>query len=81
MKATIEQAENNTKNLTIEFKGYGHWKIECDHYGKRISTITTASESVDNFKSDFGETDDNNCNRRLNGYVSLCEKIIRHNKM
>ena len=80
MKATIKQAENNEKNLSIQQKGYGHWKIECDYYGERISTVTTNSISIDDFRSEFGEKDEDNCNRRLTGYVSLCEEIIRKNK-
>lgn len=79
MKATISQAQKNEKNLSIEFRSYGHWKISMDYRGKRISATTTDSQSVDNFKSDWDEKDYDGRNRRKSGYVSLCEEIIRNN--
>ena len=85
MKATIEEAERNEKNLTVIFSGYGHWKISCDYRGKRISTITTNSIGVDNWNSERGETQQNwrkkgrPINRNLAGYCDLCSEIINKN--
>lgn len=79
MKATIKQAENNDRNLTISLSGYGHWKISCDYRNKRISTVTTNSEAVDSFKAQFGEKTIDGYNRRLAGYITLCEEIIYNN--
>jgi hypothetical protein len=78
MKATIEQAENNERFLTISKTGYGHWRIECDYRGKTISTITTNSMAIDDFNSEFGEKKQGK-NRRLMGYIDLCEEIISSN--
>lgn len=78
MKATIKQAENNERNLTIRQTGYGHWRISMDYRGKTISTVTTNSTAIDNFNSEFGEKIDG-CNRRKSGYESLCNEIIRAN--
>ena len=79
MKATIKQAEKNKRNLTIAFKSYGNWEIECDYRNKRIHAITTNSMAVDDFKSDFGETNDDGINRRKHGYEILINEIIREN--
>lgn len=81
MKATIKQAESNERNLSISFRSYGHWRIECDYYGKRISCITTDSIAIDDFNSEFDEKDEDGFNRRLQGYTSLCSEIIRKNKI
>lgn len=78
MKATIEQAIRNERNLTIIKTGYGHWQIECDYRGKRISTVTTDSISVDNWNSDHYERNQYG-NRRKQGYIRLCEQAIRAN--
>jgi len=58
MRTTIKEAENNTRGLTIEFSGYGHYKITADIRGKRKHCITTNSMAVDDFKSEFGEIDE-----------------------
>ena len=76
MKATIIQAEQNVRGLTVMPSGYGHWKIECTYFGRRYSTISNDSLSVDDFNSEFGELDRHNCNRRRKGYVALCECIF-----
>ena len=39
MKATIKQAENNDRNLTISLSGYGHWKISCDYRKKHCLPV------------------------------------------
>lgn len=78
MKATIRQAEKNDRNLSIRMTGYGHWKVSIDYKGLRISTTTTNSQAIDDFKSDFLDKE-NGKNRRLNGYLTLCEEIIRDN--
>lgn len=78
MKATIKQAENNERNLTIKMTGYGHWRVSMDYRGKTISTVTTNSTAVDNFNSEFGDKVDGR-NRRKVGYESLCNEIIRTN--
>lgn len=78
MKATIKQAENNERNLTIKMTGYGHWRVSMDYRGKTISTVTNNSIAVDDFNSEFGEKKDG-CNRRKVGYESLCNEIIRAN--
>jgi hypothetical protein len=77
MKATIKQAIRNERNLTVLKTGYGHWKIECDYRGKRISTTTTNSIAVDNWNSDHFERDQYGCNRIKTGYQDLCSEIIR----
>lgn len=79
MKATINQAESNERNLKIEMSGYGHWKISIDYRGKRISTTTTNSVAVDNFKSEYGEKQDGR-NRVKEGYEDLCNEVIRDNE-
>lgn len=79
MKATISQAEQNERNLSIRMTGYGHWKVECDFRGKRISTTTTNSIAVDNFNSEFGEKQEGR-NRRKEGYEDLINEIIRENE-
>ena len=79
MKATINQAEKNERGLSIVFRSYGHWRIECTYKGQRISTVTTNSIEVDNFNSEFGEKDIDGFNRTLRGYTSLCQEIINAN--
>lgn len=78
MKATITQAENNDRNLTIKMTGYGHWRVSMDYRGKTISTVTTNSSAIDDFNSEFGDKMDG-CNRRKAGYEALCNEIIREN--
>lgn len=78
MKATIKEASQNKRNLHIVFRGYGHWRVFMDYRGKRISTITTNSEAVDNFNSDIDEKKDGQ-NRIKLGYEHLCHEIIRKN--
>ncbi len=80
MKATIKQAEKNERDLSIEFNGYGHFKIGCEYKGKRIYTTSTDSEAVDNFKSEFGEKNHWGRNARKSGYVTLINEIIEANK-
>lgn len=77
--ATIRQAEQNERNLTITLKGYGHWKISCEWYGKTLKTVTTNSIAVDDFRSEQGEKDEYGCNRNKQGYESLCNEIKRKN--
>lgn len=79
MKATIRQAEENEKNLSIRKTGYGHWRIECDYKNSRIHTTTTNSMAVDDFNSEFGEKDQYRVNRRKQGYEQLCRQIIYDN--
>jgi hypothetical protein len=73
--ATIKQATSNHRNLRVEKVGYGTYKISCDYRGKRISTKTHDSQSVDLWNSD---SDDKlhgfNCVAR--GYNSLLHQII-----
>lgn len=78
MKATIEQAERNERNLTISSTGSGHFRIECDYRGKRISAITTNTMAIDDFRSEYGEKQDGR-NRMKEGYETLCNEIIRKN--
>ena len=77
MIATKKQAINNDRNLSLKFKGSGHYYIECDYYGKRIGTITTDMPSVDDFRSDTTFESD----RVREGYNSLINQIIRNNKL
>lgn len=80
MRTTIKEAENNTRGLTIEFSGYGHYKITADIRGKRKHCNTTNSMAVDDFKSEFGEIDDRTLeNRRKRGYTELLNEIIAAN--
>lgn len=79
MKTTIKEAEANKHDLTIIPSGYGHWQISCLYRGKRISTITTNSEAIDNYKSNPGEKKDG-CNRIKSGYESLINTIIFKNQ-
>jgi len=76
MRATIKQAEKNENNLSILTSGHGYWKISMTFRKKDISVITTNSIAVDDFKSEFGELDMDKKNRRLMGYIDLCEEII-----
>lgn len=65
------------KNLTIKFNGYGHWKIECDYRGKRISTVTTNSQAIDDYNSDESERD-GRVLRKIRGYKTLIAEIKRN---
>lgn len=77
---TIHQAISNCKNLQIKKTGYGTWKISCDYYKKRISTITHDSVSIDNWNSHNEDKDQHRQNRVKLGYNSLIWQIIRANK-
>ena len=81
MEATIKQAEDNVRNLIIKKSSYGHWIITCEFRGKRYSSITTNSMAVDDFNSEFGEKDEWNKNKRLQGYTYLCSEIIFKNDL
>jgi hypothetical protein len=35
------------KNLTIQFKSYGHWQISTCYYGKSRYCISTNSKAID----------------------------------
>jgi hypothetical protein len=78
MKATIKQAEQNQRNLSIMSTGRGHYRIECDYRGKTIYTVTTNTMAIDNFNSEMGEKIDGR-NRIKEGYENLCNEIIRKN--
>jgi len=78
MKATIKQAEQNKRNLSIMSTGRGHYRIECDYRGKTIYTVTTNTMEIDNFNSEMGEKIDGR-NRIKEGYENLCNEIIRKN--
>lgn len=80
MKATIKEAANNERGLTITPAGYGHWKISATYRGKELRAKTNNSEAVDNFRSDPDEKDDYGVNRRKNGYETLLSEIIRKNE-
>ena len=79
MKATIKQAEQNERNLSIMSTGRGHYRIECDYRCKRIYTITTNTMAIDDFNSEFGEKMDGR-NRMKEGYECLVNTIIRDNQ-
>jgi hypothetical protein len=79
MKATIKQAANNERNLSVLKTGYGHYRISCDYRGKRISTVTTDAHSVDEWRND--PTDRDRWGYPvLRGYRTLCAEIVRANK-
>lgn len=78
MTATIKEADQNQRRLTIQFISYGHWLISCNYRNKRISTRTTASHYIDDFNSDLGEKDCDGFNRRKRGYEALCTEIINN---
>jgi hypothetical protein len=80
MNATKAQAFHNVKKLNVEPSTYGHWYISCVHYGKEIHTVTTNSKAVDNWHSLPDETDHNGKNRVHQGYLALCNEIIKDNK-
>jgi hypothetical protein len=73
--ATIKQATSNQRNLRVEKVGYGTYKISCDYRGKRISTKTHDSQSVDLWNSDSDEKL-HGCNCVARGYNSLVHQII-----
>lgn len=79
MRVTVKEAHDNKRNLSVIPEGFGHWKIECDHRGKRISTITCNSLSVDDWKSDPDDMD-GRVNRKKQGYEALVYEIIQDNK-
>lgn len=79
MKATLKQATRNERNLKILPSGYGHWKISCDYRGKTISTVTTDSHSVDEWRSDPTDRDRYGY-PVLRAYRTLCAEIIRCNR-
>lgn len=62
-----------THTIYIQFHSYGHWKISTEHYGKKISCITTNSRAVDDY-----EDDDEHISAR--GLKSLRSEIIESNK-
>jgi hypothetical protein len=79
MNATYKQALENKKNLTIRAAGNGYWHIGCVHRGKNISAITTDSLAIEDFSCENNGEKRDGKDRKLIGYVSLCEKIIRDN--
>jgi hypothetical protein len=60
-------------SLQVMFSGHGHWKITTTHYGKTISTVTTNSQAIDDYKDD----DQRLSNR---GKRELRNEIIRNNQ-
>lgn len=78
MKATIKEAHENRRRLTIRKTGYGHFKISCLWYGREYSTTTTDTVSVDNFRSEDDEKWEGR-NRVLYGYECLCGQIKNAN--
>jgi hypothetical protein len=78
MKATIKQAEQNQRNLSIMSIGRGHYRIECDYRGKTIYTVTNNTMAIDDFNSEYGEKMDGR-NRMKEGYECLVNTIIRNN--
>lgn len=73
---TIKEAQNNDRNIRIEFAGYGHWDVSADYRGKRVKIRTTDSMAIDDFKSDPYEKDGRE-NRRKRGYTTLMNAIAR----
>lgn len=55
--------------LYITKTGFGHWRIETLHYGKSISTTTTDSMSIDEYRSD-------NTRKSNSAYRNLRRQII-----
>jgi hypothetical protein len=78
MKATVNQARENKKSLTIRTIGNGYWEIGCVHNRKNISSITTDSLAIEDFSCENGEKMDGK-DRRWMGYISLCNEILRDN--
>lgn len=62
--------------LTITFKGYGHWKIATNYYGKEISCMNNDSLSVDDYNSEEDERDGREL-RKKRGYWNLRNQCIR----
>lgn len=75
MRTTIKDAVTNKHNLEIRQTGYGHWRISCDYRNKRISTITTDSMAIDDYRSDIYEIKDRR-NRHASGYGTLINYIV-----
>ena len=40
------------KQITIQFSGYGHFKVSTTFRGKEYSTVTTNTLAVDRYKDD-----------------------------
>lgn len=38
------------QGMTISQSGYGHWHVSYEYRGKRIGTVTTDSQFIDNLK-------------------------------
>jgi hypothetical protein len=57
------------KKVTIQFSGYGHWKISTTHYGKEIYCITNNAREVDNAKDG-----------KISAIKLLRKEIIENNK-
>ena len=57
------------KKVTIQFSGYGHWKISTIHYGKEIYCITNNAREVDNAKDG-----------KISAIKLLRKEIIENNK-
>lgn len=75
MNATIKEVRQNKHNLSVRPSGYGHWRISCDYYGKTISCVTTDSEAVDDYNSDWDDKKDG-ANRMKMGYLTLVNTVI-----
>lgn len=59
------------KTLTITPKGYGHFEISTEHYGKTISCITTNTRAIDDWNDDFP---------KISAFNELRNEIIRKHK-
>ena len=63
----------NKPALTVQFSGYGHYKISTTYYGKKIECITDNMPAVDDFKDDNEHTSNT-------GYKVLRSICIAKNK-
>ena len=80
MRTTIKEAEANKRALSIEYTGYGHYKISADIRGKRLSCTTTNSRAIDDWNSEAGEKCERTLeNRKKRGYEQLLDEIIAAN--
>lgn len=80
MRTTIKEAEENKRDLTIEYLGSGFYSITAIIRGKRKGCTTTDSRAVDDFNSEFGEICERTLeNRRKRGYTDLLDDIIAAN--